>query len=82
MIAPSQFGYLGSSLPPGATPADQADALAALLDQLRMASADVPVRCSRAQSPRQLHVRRLLLVPIVGCRRLFGDISGTRLSNA
>jgi hypothetical protein len=27
----------------------------------------VPVRCSRVQSPRQLHVRRLLLVAIVGC---------------
>src|SRR6266536_1954987 len=32
VIAPSRFGYLGSSLPAHATPADQADALAALLD--------------------------------------------------
>jgi pimeloyl-ACP methyl ester carboxylesterase len=33
-IAPSRFGYLGSSLPPGAHPADQADAYAVLLDAL------------------------------------------------
>lgn len=31
-IAPSRFGYLGTGLPPDATPADQADAFAALLD--------------------------------------------------
>lgn len=29
MIAPSRFGYLGSSIPPNATPAAQADAFAA-----------------------------------------------------
>lgn len=40
-IAPSRFGYLGSSLPAGATPADQADAYAALLDGLGIASTDV-----------------------------------------
>ena len=34
MIAPSRFGYLGSSLPPGVMPADQADAYALLLDAL------------------------------------------------
>lgn len=33
-IVPSRFGYLGSSLPPGAKPADQADAYAVLLDAL------------------------------------------------
>jgi pimeloyl-ACP methyl ester carboxylesterase len=33
-IAPSRFGYLGSSLPPAATPPDQADAYALLLDSL------------------------------------------------
>jgi hypothetical protein len=27
----------------------------------------VPVRCSRVQSLRQLHVRRLLLAAIIGC---------------
>ena len=34
VIAPSRFGYLGSSMPPNATPAAQADAFAALLDAL------------------------------------------------
>jgi pimeloyl-ACP methyl ester carboxylesterase len=34
VIAPSRFGYLGSSLPEQATPADQADAFATLLDAL------------------------------------------------
>jgi pimeloyl-ACP methyl ester carboxylesterase len=32
VIAPSRFGYFGSTLPQGATPADQADAYALLLD--------------------------------------------------
>jgi pimeloyl-ACP methyl ester carboxylesterase len=41
VIAPSRFGYLGSALPPGAAPADQADAFAALLDALQIARADV-----------------------------------------
>ena len=31
VIVPSRFGYLGSSLPPNATPAAQTDAFAALL---------------------------------------------------
>jgi pimeloyl-ACP methyl ester carboxylesterase len=34
VIGPSRFGYFGSTLPEGATPADQADAYAALLDHL------------------------------------------------
>jgi pimeloyl-ACP methyl ester carboxylesterase len=34
VIAPSRFGYLGSSLAPGVMPADQADAYALLLDAL------------------------------------------------
>jgi 2-hydroxy-6-oxonona-2,4-dienedioate hydrolase len=33
-VAPSRFGYLGSSLPAAALPADQADAYAVLLDAL------------------------------------------------
>jgi pimeloyl-ACP methyl ester carboxylesterase len=35
-IGPSRFGYLGSTMPNDATPADQADAYAALLDQLQL----------------------------------------------
>jgi pimeloyl-ACP methyl ester carboxylesterase len=34
VIAPSRFGYFGSTLPDDATPADQADAYALLLDHL------------------------------------------------
>jgi pimeloyl-ACP methyl ester carboxylesterase len=34
VIAPSRFGYFGSTLPDGATPADQADAYALLLEHL------------------------------------------------
>ena len=41
VIAPSRFGYLGSTLPTGASPADQADAFAFLLDRLSIARADV-----------------------------------------
>ncbi len=41
IIAPSRFGYLGSELPAGASPQDQADAFAALLDRLDVAQADV-----------------------------------------
>jgi pimeloyl-ACP methyl ester carboxylesterase len=41
VIAPSRFGYLGSSLPPGVMPADQADAYALLLDALGIERAAV-----------------------------------------
>jgi pimeloyl-ACP methyl ester carboxylesterase len=40
-IAPSRFGCLGSSVPPGATVADQADAYAVLLDALGIERAAV-----------------------------------------
>ena len=40
-IAPSRFGYPGSPLPPDATPAVQADALAALMDALGLDEAGV-----------------------------------------
>lgn len=36
VIAPSRFGYLGSTLAPGASPAGQADAYALLLDELNV----------------------------------------------
>ncbi|HXV72831.1 MAG TPA: alpha/beta fold hydrolase [Acidimicrobiia bacterium] len=41
VIAPSRFGYLGSDLPPNATPADQADAFVAVLDHLEVGRTDV-----------------------------------------
>ena len=41
MIAPARFGYFGSTLPENATPADQADAYALLLDHLGIGRAAV-----------------------------------------
>ena len=56
-IAPSRFGYLGSALPPAATPADQADAFAALLDALQVARTDVAAFSAGAASALQLALR-------------------------
>jgi pimeloyl-ACP methyl ester carboxylesterase len=41
IIAPARFGYFDSTLPPAATPADQADAYALLLDHLEVKRAVV-----------------------------------------
>lgn len=41
VIAPSRFGYLGSTMPAGATVAAQADVYAALLDELGIDRLDV-----------------------------------------
>jgi pimeloyl-ACP methyl ester carboxylesterase len=41
VIAPARFGYFGSTLPKNATPADQADAYALLLDHLGVGRAAV-----------------------------------------
>ena len=41
VIVPSRFGYLGSSLPGGASAADQAEAFVDLLDHLGLARVDV-----------------------------------------
>jgi pimeloyl-ACP methyl ester carboxylesterase len=56
-IAPSRFGYLGSSMPLGATPAHQADALAALLDALGIDQIDVIAESAGATSALQLALR-------------------------
>ena len=57
VIAPSRFGYLGSRMPPNATPAAQADAFAALLDILGIDQIDV-IGCSAgATSALQLVLR-------------------------
>lgn len=40
VIVPSRFGYLGSTMPPAATAADQADAFVALLDHLGIGKVD------------------------------------------
>ena len=57
VIAPSRFGYLGSSMPPNATPAAQADALAALLDALGIGEIDVIGLSAGATSALQLALR-------------------------
>ena len=41
VIVPSRFGYLGSTLPEGATAADQADVFVELLDHLGLTRVEV-----------------------------------------
>jgi pimeloyl-ACP methyl ester carboxylesterase len=57
VIAPSRFGYLGSSLPPNATVAAQADAFVALLDALGIRQIDVLAFSAGATSALQLALR-------------------------
>jgi pimeloyl-ACP methyl ester carboxylesterase len=57
VIAPSRFGYLGSAMPPRATPAGQADAFAALLDALGIAQIDVAGISAGTTSVLQLALR-------------------------
>jgi pimeloyl-ACP methyl ester carboxylesterase len=57
LIAPSRFGYLGSSMPPDATPAAQADAFVALLDALGIDRIDVIGVSAGATSALQLALR-------------------------
>ena len=57
VIAPSRFGYLGSSMPPNATPAHQADAFASLLEALDIGQVDVLCESAGATSALQLALR-------------------------
>lgn len=57
VIAPSRFGYLGSDLPPNATPADQADAFVAVLDHLELDRTDVLGISAGATAALQLALR-------------------------
>jgi pimeloyl-ACP methyl ester carboxylesterase len=57
VIAPSRFGYLGSSIPDGATPAMQADAFADLLDALGVDRLDVVAFSAGSTSALQLALR-------------------------
>jgi pimeloyl-ACP methyl ester carboxylesterase len=57
VIAPSRFGYLGSTMPANATPAAQADAFAALLDAIDVDQIDVIGLSAGATSALQLALR-------------------------
>jgi pimeloyl-ACP methyl ester carboxylesterase len=57
VIAPPRFGYLGSSLPPNASVADQADAFVALLDALGIDRIDVVAESAGTPSALQLTLR-------------------------
>lgn len=57
VIAPSRFGYLGSDLPAGASPARQADAFAALLDKIGIEKTAVVAASAGATSALQLAIR-------------------------
>lgn len=57
VIAPSRFGYLRTPLPPGATPAQQADAYACLLDSLAIARAALLTTSAGATSALQFALR-------------------------
>jgi pimeloyl-ACP methyl ester carboxylesterase len=75
VIAPSRFGYLGSSMPPNPTPAAQADAFATLLDTLNIDQIDVIGLSAGATSALQLalrHPRRVKHLAI-----LVGNLPGS-----
>lgn len=57
VIAPSRFGYLGSSKPDGATPAMQADAFAELLDAVGIDQLDVVAFSAGSTSALQFALR-------------------------
>jgi pimeloyl-ACP methyl ester carboxylesterase len=57
VIAPSRFGYFGSTLPPHATPADQAEVYALLLDRLGVDRAAVLAFSAGSASALELALR-------------------------
>ena len=75
VIAPSRFGYLGSSMPLNATPAAQADAFAAVLDALDIAQIDVIALSAGATSALQLALRHAEKVRHLAV--LVGNLPGT-----
>lgn len=71
VIAPSRFGYFGSTLPDDATPADQADAYAQLLDHLEVPQAVVIGYSAGSASVLEFAVRhpdRALGLILASCR--------------
>jgi pimeloyl-ACP methyl ester carboxylesterase len=74
VIAPARFGYFGSTLPPNATPADQADAYALLLDHLGIDGAAVIAYSAGSASVLEFalrHPERVVGLILV-CARLGG----------
>jgi pimeloyl-ACP methyl ester carboxylesterase len=74
VIAPARFGYFGSTLPENATPADQADAYALLLDHLGIDRAAVIGYSAGSASVLELarrHPDRVVGL-ILACARLGG----------
>jgi pimeloyl-ACP methyl ester carboxylesterase len=57
VVVPSRFGYLGSTLPDGATAADQAEAFVALLDHLGLRQVDVMAISAGTSAAVQLALR-------------------------
>jgi pimeloyl-ACP methyl ester carboxylesterase len=57
VIAPSRFGYLGSAMPVGATPAMQADVFAELLDALGIDRLDIVAFSAGSTSSLQVALR-------------------------
>ena len=87
VIAPSRFGYFGSTLPPKATPADQAEAYALLLDRLGIDRAAVLAYSAGSASALEFALRhpdRVVGLILANCRlggptpnRLLKPIQGT-----
>jgi pimeloyl-ACP methyl ester carboxylesterase len=81
VIAPSRFGYFGSSLPPGATPAAQADAYAVLLDHLGIGRAVVLAFSAGSGSVLEFGLRhrdRVIGLVLANCR-LGGGVTVSRM---
>jgi pimeloyl-ACP methyl ester carboxylesterase len=80
VIGPSRFGYFGSTLPTDATPADQADAFALLLDHLRVDHAVVIAFSAGSGSALEFarhHPERVIGLILASCR-LGGGITAPK----
>jgi pimeloyl-ACP methyl ester carboxylesterase len=77
VIGPSRFGYFGSTLPDGATPADQADAYALLLDHLGVDRAVVIGYSAGSGSVLEFALahRQRVIGLILACCRLGGGVT-------
>lgn len=82
VIAPSRFGYFGSTLPDAASPADQADAYALLLDHLAVHRAVVLAFSSGSGSALEFagrHPKRVIGLILACCRLGGGPAIGKAL---